>query len=99
MEIPETLHQRVELFRQGGHAYRKEGELMTVDSWISVMMGQHIEPTSYNHVARLDDRELKDYMNKYRAKVAEVINGLPLHADFVKQYCAASEDAWGPGKR
>jgi len=99
MEIPETLHQRVELFRQGGHAYRKEGELMTVDSWISVMLGQHIEPTSYNHIARLDDRELKDYMTKYRAKVAEVVNGLPLHADFVKQYCAASEDAWAMNRR
>jgi len=94
MEIPKTLQDRVELFRQGGHAYRKEGELMTVDSWVSVMMGQHIEPTSYNHIARLDDRELKDYMTKYRGKVAEVVNALPLHADFVKQYCPANEAAW-----
>src|SRR6187402_2083010 len=27
MEVPQTLTDRVELFRQGGHAYRKEGEL------------------------------------------------------------------------
>ena len=99
MEIPDTLRQRVELFRQGGYAYAKDGELMTIDSWISVMMGQHIQPLSYNRFAQLDDRELKDFMVKYRAKVAEVVNGLPLHADFVKQYCAASESAWESGKR
>jgi hypothetical protein len=28
------------------------------------------------------------------SKVAEVVNALPLHADFVKQCCAASEAAW-----
>ena len=98
MEIPDTLRQRVELFRQGGYAYAKDGELMTIDSWISVMMGQHIQPLSYNRFAQLDDRELKDFMVKYRAKVAEVVNGLPLHADFVKQYCPASEAAWSLGK-
>ena len=27
-------------------------------------------------------------MSKYRAKVAEVVNALPQHAEFVKQYCA-----------
>ncbi|HEU5136790.1 MAG TPA: tryptophan 7-halogenase [Steroidobacteraceae bacterium] len=94
MEIPESLRQRVELFRQGGHAFQKDGELFTVDSWISVMMGQHIEPVSYHHIARVDDREAKEYMAKYRAQVAQVVNGLPLHGDFIKQYCDASEAAW-----
>lgn len=99
MEIPDTLRQRVELFRQGGYAYMTDGELMSIDSWISVMMGQHIQPLSYNRFVQLGDRELKDFMIKYRAKVAEVINALPLHADFVKQYCPASEAAWESGKR
>jgi tryptophan halogenase len=94
MEIPQTLHDRVELFRQGGHAYKLDGELMTVDSWISVMLGQHIEPKSYNHIARLDDKELREFMSKYRTQVAQVVNALPNHADFVKSYCAADVDAW-----
>lgn len=94
MEIPDTLRTRVELWRQGGHAYRQEGELMTVDSWVSVLLGQHVEPTTYNHLARADDAQLKDFMTKYRAQVAQVINALPLHAEFVKQYCGADESAW-----
>jgi len=94
MEIPDSLRARVDLFRDGGHAYKREGELFTVDSWISVMMGQDIEPRTYNHIARLDDRELKDFMANYRAKVAQVVNALPPHADFVRQYAGASPDAW-----
>jgi tryptophan halogenase len=94
MEIPESLRTRVELFRQGAHAYSRDGELFTVDSWISVMMGQHIEPQTYNRFASADDRQLKDFMMKHRADVAQVITALPPHAEFVKQYCGADESAW-----
>ncbi len=99
MEIPDSLRQRVELFRQGGRVYKRDGELFTADSWISVMMGQNIEPQTYIHMARYDERELKEFMSKYRAKVAEVVNALPAHADFVKQYCPASEATWDLAKR
>src|SRR5688572_8191865 len=94
MQIPDSLRERVELFRQGGHIYSRDAELFTVDSWVSVMMGQHIEPRTYNHAAGLDDRELKEFMTKYRAHVAEIVNALPAHADFVKQYAGASLEAW-----
>jgi tryptophan 7-halogenase len=94
MEIPDSLRERVELFKQGGYIYKVDGELMTVDSWISVMLGQRIKPETYHHFARVNDRELKEYMAKHRAHVAQVVNALPTHADFVKQYAGASPDAW-----
>jgi tryptophan 7-halogenase len=99
MQVPDSLRQRVELFREGGHIYMRDGELFTVDSWISVMLGQDIEPKTWHRGASLDDRQLKAYMTQYRAKVAEVVNALPLHADFVKQYCPASPDTWGSRAR
>ena len=94
MEVPESLRTRVELFRQGGHVYSKDNELFTVDSWLSVTMGQHIQPRTYNLFAGQANQELKAFMTQHRAKVAEVVNALPTHADFVKQYCGASEAAW-----
>ena len=55
------------------------------------MMGQHIEPEQLPPLrAASTTSELKEYMAKYRAQVAEVVNALPLHADFVKQYAGAS---------
>jgi tryptophan 7-halogenase len=94
MEIPDSLRERVELFRKGGYIYKVDGELFTVDSWISVMLGQRIQPETYHHFARVNDRELKEYMAKHRAHVAQIVNALPAHADFVKQYAGASPDAW-----
>ncbi len=52
--------------------------------------GQHLEPATWNRVAQLETGEVKDFMAKYRTKVAEVINALPTHADFVRQYAGAS---------
>ena len=98
MQIPDSLRQRVELFRRGAHAYARDGELFTVDSWISVLMGQDVEPETYHQFARLDDAKLKEYLRKYRANVAEVVNGLPLHSDFVMQHCAATPDTWNFAK-
>jgi tryptophan halogenase len=95
MEVPDSLRERVELFRQGGYIYKYDAELFTVDSWVSVMMGQRIQPQSYHHFARVNDKELKEFMSKHRAQVASIVNALPTHADFVKQYCHASEAAWG----
>jgi tryptophan 7-halogenase len=94
MEIPDSLRQRVELFRKSGYAYKVEGELFTVDSWLSVMMGQRIEPETWHQLARVDEKQLKDFLANYRAQVAQVVNALPIHGDFVKQYAGASVDAW-----
>jgi tryptophan halogenase len=94
MAIPDSLRERVELFRQAGQTYTRDRELFTIDSWISVMMGQGIEPRAWHRVAGVDDRQVKGFLSQYRAKVADVVNALPAHADFVKQYCPASEAAW-----
>ena len=32
---------------------------------------------------------------KIQNEITEIINGLPSHADFVKQYCGTTEAAWG----
>jgi tryptophan halogenase len=98
MEVPDTLRDRVELFRQGAQLYTKNDELMTIASWFSVLMGQGIEPQTYHHIADLSGKELKDFLRNYRAKVADVVNALPTHADFVRQYCPANPEAWNFGK-
>jgi tryptophan halogenase len=94
MEIPDSLRERVELFKKGGYIYKMDGELFTVDSWAAVMLGQRIQPETYHHFAMVNDDELKVFMAKHREKVAQVVNALPAHADFVKQYCPASPETW-----
>src|SRR3546814_8095899 len=51
MPIPDTLAQKIELFRETGRVFRKNEELFAENSWVQVMMGQGIEPQSWHPIA------------------------------------------------
>ena len=46
MPVPDSLEQKIELFRETGRVFRKNEELFTENSWVQVMMGQGIMPRS-----------------------------------------------------
>jgi tryptophan halogenase len=100
MEIPDSLKARIELFREGAHAYQVDGELFRVDSWIQVMLGQGIVPKHYHPVTRtLADKDLGQLLSNFREAAGQVVARLPSHQDFLNEYCRASEAAWNLTKR
>jgi tryptophan halogenase len=95
MPIPESLAHRIELFRQNAYAYQGDSEMFRVDSWTQVMLGQRIVPKSYHHAARMvGEQELTKFLADFRASVAQAVARLPVHQDFVNQYCRASNSVW-----
>jgi tryptophan halogenase len=94
MPIPESLEQKVELFRETGRVFRKNEELFVENSWVQVMMGQGITPQSYHPIAeKLSDEELTRLLVTIRDTVARTVKSLPEHAAYVSQYCATSRAA------
>ena len=90
MEIPDSLARRIELFKQGAHAFQVEGELFRVDSWVQVMLGQGIAPRHYHPSARtLSGQELEKVLSGLRGAVRETVAKLPSHQDFIDRYCKA----------
>jgi tryptophan 7-halogenase len=95
MPIPDTLAHRIELFKENAYAFQGDSELFRVDSWTQVMLGQRIQPRAYHHAARiLGDEELKKFLSEYRASIAQTVARMPVHQDFVNQYCRASNSVW-----
>jgi len=93
MAIPETLEQKIELFRETGRVFRKNEELFAESSWIQVMMGQGIMPQSYHPVAaKLRQEELDHFLSSLRDMVARTVAGLPSHQDYVAGYCGAADE-------
>ena len=89
MEIPETLQHRISLFKQSAHAYQSNGELFRVDSWTQVMFGQRLMPEHYHHLAKtMSQRDLQRFMSSLEMAINQAVEKLPIHSDFVKQYCA-----------
>ena len=95
MPIPDSLAQRIDMFKQTAYAYQGDGELFRVDSWTQVMLGQRILPRTYHPAARLlTADELTKFLAEYRASILQVVARMPGHQDFVNQYCKASNSVW-----
>ena len=89
MEIPTTLAEKVELFREAGLFMREEDELFLDDSWGQVMIGQGIVPASWSPLADNVPGEdigpfLETLANSYRLKAL----ALPKHREFVSAIVA-----------
>jgi len=88
MEIPEELAHRIELFENTGKSYQVEGELFRQDSWMQVMLGQGLYPKSFHPiVSTMKATELQQFLDDLKNNVNHLVNGLPKHHDFVKEYC------------
>lgn len=93
MAIPDSLAQKIELFRETGRVFRKNEELFAENSWIQVMLGQGIMPQSYHPVAdKLRQEELDRFLTALRASVSETVAGMPQQMDYIAGYCAAKQE-------
>ncbi|RYF38682.1 MAG: tryptophan halogenase, partial [Comamonadaceae bacterium] len=92
---PESLAQKIELFRETGRVFRKNEELFAENSWVQVMMGQGIMPRAHHPVAdKLSDAELDRLLSSIRENVAQTAKGLPTHEAYLQGYCPAPKPAY-----
>ena len=90
MTIPDSLRQKIELFRETGRVFRTNDELFAENSWVQVMMGQGIMPKAYHPIAaKLSDDELSRLFSTLRDQVKKAVASLPEHGAYVSQYCGA----------
>lgn len=84
MAVPDTLMQRLELFRANGRVFRGHNDLFAEDSWLAVMIGQGISPRGYDRlVDRIAPEELVSNMQRLRETVLRAASALPAHGQFV----------------
>ena len=90
MTIPDSLAERIALFRETGGAYQAGDELFRIDSWIMVMLGQGVEPKSYHHIAQMmEPDQLKKALGDLKSTIGAELAKLPPHQQFVEHYAAA----------
>jgi tryptophan halogenase len=88
--LPESLREKIDLFRSYGRIMREDTELFPVQSWLYVLLGQNIVPSGYDPLAdTLDAQEVQTNLDDIRAVVRKCADAMPLHQDFINQNCAA----------
>ncbi|ALO35509.1 tryptophan halogenase [Colwellia sp. MT41] len=91
MEIPDSLKQRLALFKETGRIFTAEGELFRVDSWAQVMLGQGVYPEQYHQIAAImKPHELDKFLSDIRQTIDKAVANLPSHQSFLEQYCRSS---------
>ena len=92
MEIPDSLAQRLEIFREQGRAGVLQTELFKESSWFAMLAGQGIWPQSYNPVAdAITADDLKQRLARVRTQIQDRVRPLPSHDDFIARHCRAPQ--------
>jgi tryptophan 7-halogenase len=93
MDIPDSLAQRIELFRESGFAYQGADDMFRVESWMQVMLGQRLRPRGYHHMGRmLGPERLRKALDTLKGSIEGAVARMPTHGEFLKSYCGITEN-------
>jgi tryptophan halogenase len=91
MALPDSLAERIALFRETGRIASTAGQLFTDQAWQQVLIGQGILPRAVHPLTeQLSEADLRDFLFQNRRIVAHHAEAMPTHADFIARHCAAA---------
>jgi len=86
MDIPNSLAQRIALFKASGKVFRDIDELFTEVAWQQVMIGQGLMPEDYHPIAdTLTDEQINDLMENLKVLINRTVDGLSSHESFLNR--------------
>ncbi|MGL5837689.1 MAG: tryptophan halogenase family protein [Sphingorhabdus sp.] len=96
MAIPDSLQQKIDLFKANGHIFRFNEELFTELGWLQVMWGQGLRPRGYHPLAdQLAPDQLAEFLDLAHRHATHVAGQMSDHAAFIARYCAALQENQG----
>ena len=92
MELPETLEQKLKLFKASGALNIKDEELFRPTSWYSVLEGLGVQPDNYNPTLNVwDSGKLKNILAQGSQGLKDIAQQQPSHDQFINEYCKAKQ--------
>ena len=88
IDVPQSLLDKIALYKAGGRVYRDSDESFSGVSWLSVLRGQGIYSDSYNPIADIYDEErLVARIRNIHEVIQRSVAACPTHEAFINQYC------------
>lgn len=86
MAIPDSLNERLEVFKSRGEIIVRQTELFKETNWFAILAGQGLMPTSYHPVAdAISKDDLQNRLIKIRSGVQQRVESMPHHEDYLRQ--------------
>jgi tryptophan halogenase len=94
MELPESVHYKMELFRERGHVVNYREGMFLEPSWIAVYLGQNVVPRRFDPLSEaLPVSRLQTEMSRIGEACRSAAQRMPLHEEFLRGIGAAEEAA------
>ena len=88
MEIPDSLAEKMELFRRRGRVVKYREGVFLDASWVAVYLGQRVIPQGHDLRADAPGAEsLVAGMVQLHKQIADIASGMPDHAEYLARYC------------
>ncbi|HEY0682086.1 MAG TPA: tryptophan halogenase family protein [Steroidobacter sp.] len=89
--LPESLEERIELFKSQGATREGVDELFRASSWQSIFEGMGIRPRAYSpRVDNIDYSQIEATLRTARAAIAGMVEHLPTHEQFLSSQLGES---------
>lgn len=90
MDVPDTLQQKIDLYKSSGRIFRDNNELFDDVSWFAVMQGQGLVPQTYHPlVDQMDTAEFDRIMQEIKAVIDRSATAIPTQAEYIQKHCMA----------
>ena len=92
MPVPDSLTEKVELFRSGGRIHREHEELFTEEGWAQLFIGQGVTAHDWHPIAdMIADDELAGFLDTLSHAYERKAASLPTHAESVARLAGVRE--------
>jgi tryptophan 7-halogenase len=89
--LPDSLTEKLNLWREGARIHRRDEELFTQDGWVQVLIGQGIVPASQHPLAaQLSDAERAGFLTSVRDIATRSSAQMPDHAAYLARFCGSA---------
>ncbi|UUL82479.1 tryptophan halogenase family protein [Sphingomonas qomolangmaensis] len=92
--IPDTLAEKIALWKRAGRVFRRDDDLFAEDSWVAVLLGQGLVPGGWDRMADLTDPAMVEQrFVRLRALFADAASRMPRHADYIARVAPGRQHA------
>jgi len=85
MAVPDSLAQRLEMFKETGHVLEYRQGLFQPASWLALYLGQGMQPKQLDQrLSALDPQQLQSWFNNYQQQLQRLVGAMPEHAQVLQ---------------
>lgn len=93
LKLPESLQEKMALFRSNGRVQRYDHGLFLEASWLAVYLGQRVVPKQYDQrVDQFADDQAKAKLLGLKKHIFDAASSLPTHEAWIAKHCATPPD-------